>query len=405
MKQRFFLLFLSSVVLIPPLFSEQRTLSLEEAIAASLKNHPAVLSSEIEIKASQARALRLGAAPNPELVFSNEGIPLRSGRAEREFSLGLRQLVEFPGKRALRKAIGQTGEEISATNLERVRLLVITRVKKVYWRASHSEMALVLLQSILDTLREYQKMAAIRFEAGEVTSIDVLRGHLEEVRVQNELIEARRRLQEDKAALWLEMGMEIPADSPLLEKMSFIPFTKGLEEMKGEAEQRPSLRALRQELALRETSVKLARKNIYPDLRLGLFYPSLNSSGWGFEMEISIPLWRRAFQGEAREAEAIREQSMISLNAAARRIMNRVESSFADVRAASDQLVLIEKSLLKDAADLLSAGILNYQYGKIESLNLFDIYRMYKESRLEYLRALLNYQLYLAELEAAGEDQ
>jgi outer membrane protein TolC len=85
-------------------------------------------------------------------------------------------------------------------------------------------------------------------------------------------------------------------------------------------------------------------------------------------------------------------------------IMIRVESSYANVQTASEQLRLIETSLLKDAADLLSSGVLNYQYGKIDSLNLFDIYRMHKQSRLEYLGALLNYHLFLAELEAAGED-
>ncbi len=84
--------------------------------------------------------------------------------------------------------------------------------------------------------------------------------------------------------------------------------------------------------------------------------------------------------------------------------MNRVESSYAEVRTASDQVTLIETSLLKDAADLLAAGVSNYQYGKIDSLNLFDVYRMHKESGLEYLRALLNYNLSLTELEAAGED-
>jgi outer membrane protein TolC len=84
--------------------------------------------------------------------------------------------------------------------------------------------------------------------------------------------------------------------------------------------------------------------------------------------------------------------------------MNRVESSYADVRAASDQVALIETSLLKDAADLLSAGLTNYQYGKIDSLNLFDIYRLHRSAQFEHFRALLNYHLSLAELEAAGEE-
>ena len=403
MKRRFWCVLWLCGALVSPAFSEEKTLSLDETIAIALKNNPDILRSEKEIEAARARTLQLGAVPNPELVFSNEGIPFRSGRGEREFSLGLRQLIEFPGKRGLRRAIGQAGEKISEAALESERLLLVTRVKKAYLRAAYSEMALDHLHSILETVGEYQKMAAIRFEAGGASSIDVLRGRLEEVRVQNEIIEAKRRLQEDKASLWLEMGAETPATYPDLEELSFAPLTKGLEELRKAAGERPLLRALRQTLELRTTSVKLARKSLYPDLRMGLFYPSLHASGWGFELELSIPLWSKSTQGLVLESEALREQGAISLDYAARKITNRVETTYAAARAASDQVSLIEGSLLKDAADLLSAGITNYQYGRIDSLNLFDIYRMHKESRLEYLRALLNYHLSLAELEAAGE--
>ena len=403
MKHRTWCAVLLCGALALPAFAAERIFSLEEAVAAALKNNPEILKSEKEVEAAGARTLQLGAAPNPELVFRQEGIPFRSGREERELSLGLRQLIEFPGKRGLRKAIGQAGEKISAATLESVKLLAVARVKRAYWRAAYAEMALAHLQSVLETVRDYQKMAATRFAAGEVASSDVLRGELEAVRVRNEMIEARRTLQEEKAGLWLEMGVDTPEQYPPLEELSFSPLGRGLEDLRREAADRPSLRALRQELGRRESSVLLARKSVLPDLRLGLFYPSLSASGWGFELEVSIPLWRRSFQGAVLEAEALREQDLVSLQAAARRIMNRLETAYADVRAASDQVALIQTSLLKDAADLLSAGLANYQYGKIGSLDFFDIYRMHRSARFEYFRALLNYRLSLADLEAAGE--
>jgi outer membrane protein TolC len=300
--------------------------------------------------------------------------------------------------------VGESGERVSEANLESARLLVVGRVKKAYWKAAFSEMSVAHFLSILDTVKEYQKMAAIRFQAGQVTSVDVLRGRLEEVRVQNEIIEARRMLQEAKSALWLEMGVQAPADFPSLAAMSFAPFTKELDELKTEAADRPSLRALRQELKLRETVLQLASKDLYPDLRLGLFYPSLYTSGWGFELEISLPLWSQARRGGIREAEALRQREMIILDYAVMRVMNRLESAYAGVQAASEQLSLIETSLLNDAADLLSAGTINYQHGRIDSLDLLDNYRMHKESRLQHLRALLNYHLALVELETAGEE-
>ena len=383
--------------------SEGTVLTLDDAISLALASHPDIRGSEKDIERARGLTLQLDASPNPELVFSNEGIPFRAGGPEREFSLGLRQSLEFPGKRGLRKAVGLAGERVSQANVESVRRQIIVRVKRAYFQAAYSEMAVAHLQSILEMLKEYQKLAAIRFQAGEVTSTDVLRGRLEEVRVRNDIIEAGRTLQRDRSALWLEMGAEAPDAFPSLSPLAFAPIARALEDIKKEAEDIPSIRALREELGLRDASLRLARKAAFPDLRLGLFYPSLKASGWGFEVEVSLPLWRRPQRGRVLEAEALREQGRISLAAALRRTLIRVESAYNDVRASSDQLTLIESSLLGDASDLLAAGVTNYQYGRIGSLDLFDIYRLNRESRLEYLRALLSFHLALVDLEAAGQ--
>jgi outer membrane protein TolC len=47
----------------------------------------------------------------------------------------------------------------------------------------------------------------------------------------------------------------------------------------------------------------------------------------------------------------------------------------------------------------------SYQYGKIDSLSLLDLYRSYKETKREYLRTLFNYRIALAELQVAAEEE
>ncbi|MGC8745026.1 MAG: hypothetical protein ACP5SQ_00160 [Candidatus Saccharicenans sp.] len=55
-----------------------------------------------------------------------------------------------------------------------------------------------------------------------------------------------------------------------------------------------------------------------------------------------------------------------------------------------------------DAA--LKKALSDYQLGKIDSLNLLDLYRSSAQVELEYYRALYLYLSALAELERAGED-
>jgi outer membrane protein TolC len=76
---------------------------------------------------------------------------------------------------------------------------------------------------------------------------------------------------------------------------------------------------------------------------------------------------------------------------------------FSDLRAAEQQIRLFEQGLLKDVEDAWQTGLAEYQYGRTDSLNLLDIYRSYKETKREYLRTLLNYNLSLAEVNVAGE--
>jgi outer membrane protein TolC len=80
-----------------------------------------------------------------------------------------------------------------------------------------------------------------------------------------------------------------------------------------------------------------------------------------------------------------------------------LRAAYADVKASEEQLALFEKSVLREVDDLLETGIAQYQYGKIDSLNLFDLYRLYRSTRLEYLGALKRHELALIELEVAGE--
>lgn len=404
MRKRSILLFILLSVLIPSGRAQDGGLTLEEAVAAALRNNPDVLRAQGELEASQARSLQAEARPDPEVVLSKEAIPWSFRGGEPETSLGVSQLFEFPGKRSLRMRIGRRGEEIAAAELERVRSVVSNQVKKAYIQASHSEKAVTLLGSVLDILSQYEEAADIRYRSGEVSATDVFRGRLEALKVRNDIIEARRALRADLDRLRLLMGGHAPLPSGLTTEMSFVPLNLSLEDVKRQAEERPSLRILRLETGMAEWAVELARKNFYPDFRLGVSSPSKSFSAWGFEVGTSIPLFRKGRTGELREAEAVRTMSLTALESRRMRALTLVESLYADAVAEGERLALFERSLLREADAMLRSALEEYRFGKTSSLGVFDIYRIVKETRIEHLRTLMNYLLSLAELEIAGEE-
>ena len=400
----FILWLLLACVLAPALAAADRSLSLEDAVTRSLERHPAVLRARNDVDAARGRRLQLEAVPNPELSFEALGLPLWKSGGE-EFSLGIRQIIEYPGKRGLRREIGLSGENQAAIELERVRNVVRARVESAYFRAAYAQKRLADLESILATLKEYSELAAERYKTGQVPYLDVVRGRLETLRLQNEIIEARRDLREKTAALSFLMGDSGYEPLEFSTEIGYSPLGTSMEELKSAALAGSSVRLTGDRRRQAGLSLSLARKAGLPDFSLGLFMPSKMLGGWGIEVGMILPVFRKGIQGISVEAEAMSRQAALDADGTARRIILVVERAYAEALSLEEQIGLFRDSLLRDVDESLKASLINYQYGKSDALGVLDNVRSLKETRTEFARALLNHRLALIEIAAAGEDE
>lgn len=384
---------------------EGRALSLDEAVGRAVDRNPRVLQAQKDVDAARGRRLQLEAVPNPELSFEAAALPLWNDKGGEEFSLGVRQLIEFPGKRGLRREIGRSGEGQAALGLERARNVVRGRVERAYFLAAHAQKRLDGLGSVLETLKAYAELAGERYRSGQVPYLDIIRGRLETLRLQNEIVEARRDLKEKTAALELLMGE--PEYEPLefSTDIGFMPLGRSLDELKAAALAGSALRlaAARREQAV--LSLALARKSGRPDFTVGLFTPSKRLGGWGFEVGMTLPVFRQGPRGAAVEAEALSGQASLETEARTRRVLFVLETAYADALALEEQITLFRDSLIREVEESLKAGLINYQYGKSDALGVLDIVRSLKETRSEFLRALLNHRLALLDIATAGDDE
>jgi outer membrane protein, heavy metal efflux system len=382
---------------VPP----SRLVTLEETVDYALAHNPEILRAQIEVNAAAGRRLQQSGYALPELVFRDEGLGDDPGG--REVSFGVEQRIELPGKRSLRKEAACYDYEAAIAELDRVKELVAADVRSSYFRTLYAQKLLEATNGLLDILRKYQEMAAVRFEAGQVTSVDVLRGRLEFLKVQGEIIEARRALRESRSALFRLTGQDDSGPPSTVADRVSPPLAKDLAALEREAESRPSLRAAALRTDRAGASARLARKSSWPEFTVGLYYPSLRTSAWGFSVGATIPIWRDKIRGEVLEADAQREAEAASLASRRQKIRYSLHAAFVNVKASEEQLALFEKSVLNEVDNLLETGTTQYQYGKIDSLNLFDLYRLYRSTRLEYLGALERHEIALIELDVAGE--
>jgi cobalt-zinc-cadmium efflux system outer membrane protein len=391
------------------LSAQETGLSLDKAVETALGRNPDVLAAQVEVKAAAARRLRAEARPDPSVSLATESIPwafrAKEGR-ETEFSLGIEQTFEYPGKRSGRTVIGRLGEDIAAAKLEHVRLLVSAKVKRAYYRAALAEETLAALGPAVETLDRLIEHIRVRIQTGGADYGDIVRVRIERARVQNRIIEARREREAAIDDLVMLMGLPAGEMIRLSSGLACPPLERTAEEVLNAARaSRPSLKIARLSAESAAAAAGLTGLNRKPDLSAGLFVPSKSFGGWGFALGLSLPLSEKRWSGERAEAEAAREARTIAAEAGEKRLAALVRRAYAGAKAAAEQVGIFERSLLVEVDEELKLAVEYYQSGKIEAFALIDLERSATEARLEYLRALYSYAVALADLESAGEEE
>jgi|WetSurMetagenome_2_1015567.scaffolds.fasta_scaffold14131_3 outer membrane protein, heavy metal efflux system len=395
-------------------------LSLTDALGMALHNNPDVLRAQLEITTSDGRILQAGSIPNPEFELGLSEVPTSFNvREAGEWEFGIRQSIEFPTKRSSRIDVAELDKDIAELQLERTKTLVTAQVKKAYYGVLFGQEIVRGLEGQLSLLRDFQQLVQSRFAAAASSYLDVVRSKVEIARTTNDLTDARRETQLRATQLNLLLGRSSDASLHLADSLSYAPLLLNNDSLVEQRQTRSAALAIVQATVARQQCVLgLAGTGYLPDFSIGISHhriaeqPPFNANNFagvttnslGIQVGISVPLWFwQEPRGQVREAEALVEIARVSVAATARHIRANIVNALRAVNDAEAQLQVFDRSLLSDANDILKTGIDQYRNNQIDVLNLVDIYRTYRATRVEYLRALTNSLVARADLDAASE--
>ncbi|MBP1769589.1 MAG: Heavy metal efflux outer membrane protein, CzcC family [Candidatus Aminicenantes bacterium] len=400
---------LAALVIVSALPAQEGGLTLDRAVELALAGHPEIREAQARVEAARGRTLQFASRPEPQLTAGLEGIPLpglKKDGDELEVRLGIEQVFEYPGKRSLRTDIGRKGEDLAGAELDRVRLLLAVRVKRAYWQAVFASAAVTALErsgSRLDALLEDLES---KYRTGAAAYGDVLRARAEKARLKNQALDQARERRMAELELIGLLGLS-PGDP--VELATPLPFTP-LESDPSALWERarttlPSMRAVSIRAEQAALVVRLAGLGRRPDFLAGFLLPSLRPNAWGVEFGLTMPFLRpgRA-RGQAIEAAAEADAVRLASEALARRVRTAVEGAFAAAKSAESQVLVYERSLLAELEDELAIELEYFRYGKTQAFGIIDLHRTLVQAQVEHLRALLLYNLALADLEVAGEE-
>jgi len=392
--------------------------SVESLLEHARAQNPELAAMRLEADAAAQRVLPAGALPDPMLRVELENInnygndarfnllPARVG----ETRYTVLQPLPAWGKRELRREVAaadaqQAGARAVATWSE-----LAARIKAgyaQYYLASGTER---LTLEILDLMSRLEQIAQARYAGGLVAQQDAIRAQLEQTAMRSELI----ALDSEKRQLRARLNALLARDgaAPLAEPqmLRVLPAATALDApvlAQRARANNPSLQAEEARLRTAEKNRELTLRNRYPDFQVGVSPTQMGSriTTWGLMVEMNIPLQQASRRAQEREAEAMLGAARSRTQALANQLLGELAENLAGIEAARRSEALIATQLLPQSELSLRSALAAYENGKVDFATLLDAQRQIRKARQDRLKAQVEAQLRLAEIERIlGED-
>jgi outer membrane protein TolC len=343
---------------------------------------PRVTAANATAQAAQARVSSAKLPPDPELQlgFMNRELPsLAPMNPLGMTQIQLMQMLPLGGKLRLSGNIASSNADAARARAADVRWDVRARAAMQFYDLFATESQLAIARETKRLVQDIAKISQSMYSVGEAKQADVLRAQVEIARMTEDItrMETMRASMASKLVATLDLpltAMPQSARAPLL------PDTlPPLEILAAEAEQRrPMVIAGEKDLDAATDQERLARKEIWPDLQIGLQY------GWragemGTErmgslmLGASIPIYARSRQLRMRdEAAAMREMSAADLAAMRAETRGRMAELYADYTRARNLRALYRTTVLPQAQATVTASFAAYRVGDINMMTLLD---------------------------------
>lgn len=380
---------------------------LRRVIARVLRENPDVRAAERAYAAARGRLLRQRPPlPDPFFAADYEGLskPLGlSGFTER--TVGIVQPIEFPLKWWKRNEV--VGQETRVTEMafEMVKLERTADARKAYGEALARQRDTELAADNLALAQDFLLKAKVRFEAGDVRRIEVLRAGIGVAQAELDTMTVGTDLLLARAALNLLMAREAHAPLNLTDELSFAPVDYDMGSLKAlMMERHPQARAWGYAVAGGRSAVSLAAMQFVPDLELGIFRQTIRGEGdfWTAAFGFQIPLWFLFRQrGDLQEAKANLGQLQAERVSFLNELVLELEGAFHQLHVADKQVRIYMENLLGEAEEIYRIASRSYEEGEASYLEVLEAQRILRTTRTEYAQALFEYQAALADMEQA----
>lgn len=392
---------IKSLVILGVLFSSlcyADLLTPEMVLSEAYKSNPALAAvkatadAEKELISSEysLSSPRLGFMRETDMSFMQmEDGPMKSWSISQEFL--------FPTKYFSRGSIQEAKAKRSLHELRYKKLQIRAESLSTYFKYYSAKRIQSLLFAQKETLREIARIAEIRRAAGSAPQQDEMKAHVEQTKIENEILLQEQELVEAQFALnalldrsadaELEISQTeftVARDAKLSEEFNSVNFESSYL-LKGD-------KTLVEEASLQKS---LAKMNYLPDFMLSYqqtFGGNHPSSGRAIGIEMTIPLWFLSKE-KSEVASAVSQEVAAKrrLDSQKRTLDATIHTLKSKVKTLSKLLEIYETALIPQATSTLNSSRSAYSAGTVGFQELLDAERTLYSTRIEYYENFSKY--------------
>ena len=362
--------------------SRQPVLRLDEVLTAVARVNPRLDVARARAQAALRRVPGVTRPPDPQLQIGwmNYELPsLRPMQTLGMTQIQLMQMIPVPGKLRLAGQVETARAQAEEIRVDEVDLDLRREAAMAFYELYATDGALQVASETRRLLDDIATVARRMYEVGDGRQADVLRASVEVARMQEEII----RMQTMRAAIHARLNAllirPMPAliGVPVLPEFPVHPLTA---DSLGAiaALYRPMLRAGVQQVDAARAGTQLAKREIWPDLLLGVQYGQ-RSGAMGTEhmgsvmVGASLPVFAGKRQYPMRaEADAMLTMAQADLAAAKAETGGAVAVAYADLQRARRLADLYRTSVLPQAEATVTSSRAAYRVGAVPFMTLID---------------------------------
>jgi cobalt-zinc-cadmium efflux system outer membrane protein len=391
------------------------TLRLSDVYVAVAERNPKAAAARFLASAAEARVSPAAAFPDPQvqLGFMNYALPaLRPMDPLGMVQLQVMQMVPTAGKLPLS---GRIARHQAAAERERAgdaAWELRTRAAMAFYDLFQAEQGVAIAKETRQLVQNVARIAQTMYEVGEGNQADALRAQVELARMTEEI--ARMEAMRASAAAKLNALIDRPLDSevPAAARPMFPDSFPVVDSVLSRAmRDRPMIRAGQQEVEAASVMSVRARRELIPDLVLGVQYgqrrDAMGTERMGSLMiGASLPLFAGRRQLKWRdEADAMRAMAEADLTWMKADTRGRVGEVMAMLGRSRRLAELYTGTVLPQAEAAVTSALSAYRVGRVDFMTVLDNRMTVNRYRMELVALQADEGKAWAELEMlAGQE-